>query len=306
MLELLMREWRLLVHERSSVMFVLVCAASAYALLIGNLYRNETVQNIPVAVCDLDDTPLSRELIKAVMDADQYDYRETLTDEFVSVEKLRSGELAAVLIIPEDFAKKFYTQKPIDLAFMQDGANTLQAGYASSPMQQAVGVFSAQFATNAAIIAVSNFREREDLRQPDAKLSGVLRLRRHAYGNANRHDNGLFNVDVRRLQRRILRQRQRRKNFGGKVDFLPVHEFRLDCAWNVFPVGVVQSSVQRRLVHDDDFMLGVPVRRRKFVGDSGVILPNENRALPMHGFLHVAGVFDFGLHLAGNRYVRRG
>ena len=85
------------------------------------------------------------------MDADQYDYRETLTDEFVSAEKLRSGELAAVLIIPENFAEKFYTQQPIDLAFMQYGANTLQAGYAASPMQSAVGVFSAQFATNAAI-----------------------------------------------------------------------------------------------------------------------------------------------------------
>ena len=151
MLELILREWKLLVHERPSVMFVLVCAASAYALLIGNLYKNETVQNIPVAVCDLDDTPLSRELIKAVIDADQYDYRETLTNEFVSVEKLRTGELAAVLIIPEDFAKKFYTQQPIDLAFLQDGANTLQAGYAAAPMQLAVGTFSAQFATNAAI-----------------------------------------------------------------------------------------------------------------------------------------------------------
>lgn len=151
MLELIMREWRLLVHERPSVMFVLVCAASAYALLIGNLYKNETVQNIPVAVCDLNDSPLSRELIKAVMDADQYDYRETLTDEFICAEKLRTGELAAVLIIPEDFAKKFYTQQPIDLAFVQDGANTLQAGYAASPMQQAVGVFAAQFATNAAM-----------------------------------------------------------------------------------------------------------------------------------------------------------
>ena len=151
MLELILREWKLLVHERPSVMFVLVCAASAYALLIGNLYKNETVQNIPVAVCDLDDTPLSRELIKAVIDADQYDYRETLTNEFVSVEKLRTGELAAVLIISEDFAKKFYTQQPIDLAFLQDGANTLQAGYAAAPMQLAVGTFSAQFATNAAI-----------------------------------------------------------------------------------------------------------------------------------------------------------
>ena len=107
-------------------------------------------------------------------DADQYDYRETLTDEFIFVKKLRTGELAAVLIIPENFAKKFYTQQPIDLAFMQDGANILQAGYAASPMQQAVGVFSVQFATNTATFAVSNFREREDLRQPDAKLSGAF------------------------------------------------------------------------------------------------------------------------------------
>ncbi|MBR7025725.1 MAG: hypothetical protein IKI08_06945 [Selenomonadaceae bacterium] len=63
----------------------------------------------------------------------------------ISADNLRSllvkGE-AAGLIIPEDFAKKFYTQQPIDLAFMQDGANTLQAGYAASSMQ---------FATNAAI-----------------------------------------------------------------------------------------------------------------------------------------------------------
>ncbi|MBR3051137.1 MAG: hypothetical protein IKN16_12280 [Selenomonadaceae bacterium] len=33
-----------------AIRFVLVCAASAYALLIGNLYRNETMQNISVSV----------------------------------------------------------------------------------------------------------------------------------------------------------------------------------------------------------------------------------------------------------------
>lgn len=37
-------------------------------------------------------------------------------------------------------------------------------------------------------------------------------------------------------------------------------------------------------------MLGVPVRRRKFIEDSGVVLPNENRLVSMHGFLHVADI----------------
>ena len=39
----------------------MMLAASAYALLIGNLYAEQIVQNIPVAVCDLDDS-LSSEM----------------------------------------------------------------------------------------------------------------------------------------------------------------------------------------------------------------------------------------------------
>ena len=151
MLEIMQRELKQLLHERFMVFIVLMFAASAYALLIGNLYSEETVQNIPVAVCDLEDSPLSRELIKSVMDTDQYDYRETLTDELISVEKLKNGEIAAVLVIPEDFSKKFYTQQPVELAFLQDGSNTLQAGYASSPMQLVAATFSAKFSTQAAI-----------------------------------------------------------------------------------------------------------------------------------------------------------
>ena len=141
MLEIMQRELKQLLHERFMVFIVLMFAASAYALLIGNLYSEETVQNIPVAVCDLEDSPLSRELIKSVMD----------TDELISVEKLKSGEIAAVLVIPEDFSKKFYTQQPVELAFLQDGSNTLQAGYASSPMQLVVATFSAKFSTQSAI-----------------------------------------------------------------------------------------------------------------------------------------------------------
>ena len=85
MLQIIQRELRLLIHERFMVFFVLMFAASAYALLIGNLYCGEIVQNIPVAVCDLDDSALSRELIRDVADADQYDFRGVLTDEVSAV-----------------------------------------------------------------------------------------------------------------------------------------------------------------------------------------------------------------------------
>ena len=95
-------EFQLLI-KRPLVFLILIGAASGYALLIGNLYSGETVQNIPVAVCDLENSALSRELICNISDTDQYDYRETLTDEFMTIDKLERGEVAAVLVIPKDF-----------------------------------------------------------------------------------------------------------------------------------------------------------------------------------------------------------
>lgn len=151
MLEIMKREWKLLITEKQTVLLVLLFAASAYALLIGNLYGGAIVQNIPVAVCDLEDSLLSRELVRSVMEADQYEYVETLTDEFQAIEKLNAGKLAGVLIIPKDFSKRFYSQQPIELAFMQDGSNTLQSSYALSPMQLVIGNFVAKYANQAAI-----------------------------------------------------------------------------------------------------------------------------------------------------------
>ena len=143
-------EFQLLI-SRPLVFLVLIGAASGYALLIGNLYSGEIVQNIPVAVCDLEDSALSRELIRAVMDADQYNYHETLIDEFTTIDKLERGEVAAVLVIPDDFSKRFYTQQSVTLALLQDNSNILQSSYALSPMQSVVSSFAEKYAVQAAI-----------------------------------------------------------------------------------------------------------------------------------------------------------
>ncbi len=79
MLRIMRRELRLLISERPVILLVLLGAASAYALLIGNLYAGRIVQKIPVTVCDLDDSALSRELTRA----------------------------ASVLVIPKNFARNF-------------------------------------------------------------------------------------------------------------------------------------------------------------------------------------------------------
>ena len=153
MLSVIQRELYILAHERKMVLFVLLFAASAYALLIGNLYHGQIVQNIPVAVCDLDDSALSHEFIKNVAEADQYELIQTVGDEDEAVNLLKKHQAAAVIIIPADFSQQFYQGKNPVLAFWEDGTNTLAAGYAASPMQALWSAWLLKFRQQAAIAA---------------------------------------------------------------------------------------------------------------------------------------------------------
>ena len=125
MLKIMRRELDLLIHERLAVLIILLFAATAYSLLIGNLYRGGIVQKIPVAVCDLEDSPLSRELIRATAEADQFNFCGTVSDDLEAVKLLERGEIAAALIIPKDFSEKFYRLESVTLAFFFKTAATL-------------------------------------------------------------------------------------------------------------------------------------------------------------------------------------
>ncbi len=135
MWNIIRRELLILCCRRRLVFVVLLAAASAYAMLIGTLYRGQIVQAIPVAVCDLDQSALSRQLIRDAASADSYHFVGTTASEAEAEEWLRSQKAAAVIVIPPDFAGKFSQGQDVTLGFLQDGANTLEASYASQPMQ---------------------------------------------------------------------------------------------------------------------------------------------------------------------------
>jgi len=135
MWDILRREMMILLHERRMVLFVLMGAASAYALLIGNLYQGQIVQRIPVVVCDLDDSSLSRQLIGDISNADQYKFIGTVADEPEAMHLLTMQKASVAVIIPKDFARHFQEGSSVNLSFVQNGSNTLEAGYAAAPMQ---------------------------------------------------------------------------------------------------------------------------------------------------------------------------
>ena len=62
-----------------------------------------------------------------------------------AVKILERGEASAVLVIPQDFSKNFYSHSPTELAFLADGSNILQVSYATTPISLISGNFAAQY-----------------------------------------------------------------------------------------------------------------------------------------------------------------
>lgn len=140
----LQREMKILFYRRRMVFIVLIAAASAYALLIGTLYQNQTVQQIPVMVCDLNQSALSRQLVQDIASADQYRFLGTVNSEEEGQKQLASQNAAVVVVIPRDFSENYYAGRPVSLAFLQNGTNTLVAGYALPPMQSVWAAWAGQ------------------------------------------------------------------------------------------------------------------------------------------------------------------
>lgn len=153
MIAVIVREIKILLTKSKLLLILLLGAASAYALLIGNLYGEHTVDNIQIAICDLDNSAMSRELIQNINDVSTYTIVATVNDEATAQNYLDNNEALGVLIIPQDFSQKISRQQPVNLGFITDGTNTLYLGYGLNSMQEVIGAFSAKYQAMANIKA---------------------------------------------------------------------------------------------------------------------------------------------------------
>lgn len=145
MLHVMLRELRILCTQRRLVLVVLLGAAAAYSLLIGNLYNGHVVTDIPIVVCDLDNSAASRDFVRALADVDTY--RVIATDQQEDGEYLISqGKAAAMVVIPPAYSGYLLRGEQAPVAVIADGTNTLQQGYALNNMQEVVGTLNAAYA----------------------------------------------------------------------------------------------------------------------------------------------------------------
>jgi ABC-2 type transport system permease protein len=141
--------WKLLTREfklfgsNSVALLIFIGAPILYSLLIGFVYREAAVKELPIIVVDLDNTPLSNKVIDA-LDDNQY---LKVSDVRYNTGNLRDALVQngyhAIVTIPERFEADIQQKRISEIDADINGANMLTANYASTGIQTVLATINA-------------------------------------------------------------------------------------------------------------------------------------------------------------------
>ncbi|MBE6034431.1 ABC transporter permease [Aminipila sp.] len=95
----------------------------AFTLLFGGMFSPIFVENIPIAVYDMDQSAASRNVIDYFYDSPALSITEDVTSVEEIKEKLLSGEIYGAIILPKDFGKELNGKKGAEAVVFMDNTN---------------------------------------------------------------------------------------------------------------------------------------------------------------------------------------
>ncbi len=127
-------------------------AALAYLVIFGALYVPNVIKYMPIVICDEEQSPLSRELVRGFEDSDTFKVKAWVSDQEEMQQVLAEKTAYAAVQIPRDFSKKIKTGGAASMLFMVNGSNIVLTNIGSSAAQDIVADFSDKLAArNAAL-----------------------------------------------------------------------------------------------------------------------------------------------------------
>lgn len=136
------REFKLFASNRVASL-IFIGAPILYALLIGAVYKDASVKELPVIVVDLDNTPLSNKFIDAIDDNQYLHVVKTQYETGNLRDEMVRNNYVAVVTFPDRFEADIQQKRHPEIDVDINGANMLTANYASTGMQTVLGVLNA-------------------------------------------------------------------------------------------------------------------------------------------------------------------
>lgn len=139
---LLKREFRLFFKD-TTLLSVFILAPIIYALLFGFVYREGKLKNLPVIVVDMDNTPLSNQLIDMINDNEKLKVVETKYNNIGTNDAMLEKKAVLVVVIPDRFEASVLQKKYPEVNTFINTTNLLTANIATQGLQATLGTFSA-------------------------------------------------------------------------------------------------------------------------------------------------------------------
>ena len=121
----LKREWHGLWQGRFPVAAILFLLPLAFTLAFGIIYYQNSVERIPLVICDEEQSVISRTIIQAYGDAEKFQLVDQVTRPEEMVEDLNSGKALVGLYIPADLSQQVKLGNPVPLMLTVDSANNM-------------------------------------------------------------------------------------------------------------------------------------------------------------------------------------
>jgi ABC-2 type transport system permease protein len=149
MLALIIREFRRFFKD-STLVSVVILAPIVYTLLIGNIYKEGKVEDLPVIVVDQDNSPLSHTLIEMVRENEKLQVVEVKSTNSFTQQDLVREKAVLALIIPDRFEADILQKRYPEVNTYINTTNLLTANLATTAAQMTLGTFSAGIEMTAA------------------------------------------------------------------------------------------------------------------------------------------------------------
>lgn len=134
---------------RDRLLFLIVFAVPLfYAALFGTVYISGTLQNVPLAIVDLDNSTQSRDVVTAFSNAPNFRVVPGINSYADLEQGMRNGTVRAGVVIPEDYSQKLSQHQLTQLLVVYDGSNLIYGFNTRRYLQTVFNSLSAEHAAS--------------------------------------------------------------------------------------------------------------------------------------------------------------
>ena len=139
--DVVLRELKRIWHFKPYLLILTVLPLLSMLLFIA-IFSKGMPTDLPIAVVDNDNTPLSRKVINMIEASPETAVRYKVTSSHEGERLIRQGAAGAMVIIPANFERDILGMTPTSIGVYISGANILENGLTSKGLQTTIATFS--------------------------------------------------------------------------------------------------------------------------------------------------------------------